>query len=125
MAAAKSIAALFKRGDKVKILSSPGLFGHVESRVSSPVSRLSGGPNFYRVKLRCPAPRPKYKVVREDHLELEIRRATKIEADPLLPRALRNNELSEAEFERIMAAAEGDTGSGVLRRKTSSLPSVQ
>ena len=71
--------ARFVVADRVKILTSPGWAGRV---VEVRGAFSPSGAMVYRVRLRCPSPRPIHIEVRDDELELiPNRKEVRIEND--------------------------------------------
>ena len=123
MPSSPTTGSRYKRGDTVKL--SQGLRGRVAELL--PVD--ANGTRSYRVRIECPSPKPIHLDVAESLLELITRHAAKRAVTATAratPRAFQNEEITGADFEHILAVAKLEkSGRGLLRRKTSSVPSVE
>jgi len=120
MSTTPTTGAAFKRGDSVKLQR--GLHGRVEKLLDV------AGTRTYRIRIKCPSPKPIYLDEAEDQLELIRRQASKPVAKPVkraIPRAFQNEELSGVDFEHILGVARGEgSGRGILQCQTASIPTV-
>ena len=118
MANSSAIGFLYKTGDTVKVRQ--GLHGRVVKLL--PVDAT--GTRSYRVRIKCPSPKPVLQEVSESDLELITRTAAK-RIVRAMPRILRNEVITGTDLELILAAAKGEnSGRGVLQRQTTSIPCV-
>ncbi len=113
-----AIGFFYKRGDTVKVRQC------LHGRIIELLPVDANGARSYRVRINCPLPKPLLQEVPESDLELITRNTVKriIRA---MPRILRNEMITGADSERILAAAKGEnSGRGVLQRQTFSIPCV-
>jgi len=110
VAAESMVPVKFKVGDSVRMMDT-GFFGRVAERVQA----TEEGIRRYRVRAKCPSPKPIYFTVREDGLTLVSRstvksnkKTTKAKAKikRAVPLALRHSKITEATFNRIVRNAE-------------------
>lgn len=105
----------YKRGDTVKVRQC------LHGRVVELLPIDASGTRSYRVRIKCPLPKPVLQEVPESDLQLITRNAVR-RIVRAMPRILRSEVITGADLELITAAAKGEnSGRGVLERQTCSV----